>query len=118
MSASTTPTESPRSASATATLTVTDDLPTPPLPDATAYTLVSDPGRANGISFAWAPPRTRSCNWRRCASSITSSTTWTSLTPLTAETAAVTSLVIVSRIGQPGTVSQTPTVTAPAGLIA
>ena len=50
MSASTTPTFSPRPASAAARFTVTDDLPTPPLPEATAYTRVSDPGWANGIS--------------------------------------------------------------------
>ena len=37
-------------ASATARLTVTEDLPTPPLPLATPYTRVSDSGRAKGIS--------------------------------------------------------------------
>jgi hypothetical protein len=36
MSASTTPTESPLRAIAAARLTVTDDLPTPPFPEATA----------------------------------------------------------------------------------
>ena len=36
MSASSTPTVRPRAARAAARLTVTDDLPTPPLPDATA----------------------------------------------------------------------------------
>ena len=50
MSASTTPTDSPRAAIATARFTVTDDLPTPPLPEATQYTRVSEPGWANGIS--------------------------------------------------------------------
>ena len=36
---------------------MTDDLPTPPLPEAIAKTLVSEPGWANGISrWAW-PPR-------------------------------------------------------------
>ena len=44
MSASSTPTDSPRAAIAAARLTVTLDLPTPPLPDATAYTRVSEPG--------------------------------------------------------------------------
>ena len=38
MSASSTPTDRPREAIAAARLTVTDDFPTPPLPDATAYT--------------------------------------------------------------------------------
>ena len=50
MSASSTPTFWPEAASAAARLTVTDDLPTPPLPLATAYTWVSDDGWANGIS--------------------------------------------------------------------
>ena len=45
-----------------ARLTVTDDLPTPPLPEATAYTRVSEPGRANGISCSAGPPR--SCSRR------------------------------------------------------
>src|SRR5438094_930491 len=47
MSASSTPTDRPRAAMAAARLTVTLDLPTPPLPDATAYTRVSEPGGAN-----------------------------------------------------------------------
>ena len=56
MSASTTPTLSPCSAIASARLTVTEDLPTPPLPEAIAKTLVSEPGWANGISrCAWPP---------------------------------------------------------------
>ena len=38
------PTLSPRAAAATAKLTVTEDLPTPPLPDAIPKTLVSDSG--------------------------------------------------------------------------
>ena len=50
MSASTTPTFRPCLAIAMARLTVTDDLPTPPLPLAIAKTLVSEPGCANGIS--------------------------------------------------------------------
>ena len=52
MSASTTPTLRPCAASAAARLTVTEDLPTPPLPLATAYTRVSELGLANGISLA------------------------------------------------------------------
>ena len=50
MSASTTPTRRPWAAIAAARFTVTDDLPTPPLPEATAYTWVSESGLANGIS--------------------------------------------------------------------
>ena len=44
MSASSTPTVRPRAASATARFTVTDDLPTPPLPLA----IGEDPGRGAG----------------------------------------------------------------------
>src|SRR5829696_3246852 len=113
MSASTIPTDSPRAARDAARFTVTDDLPTPPLPEATAYTLVNEPGSANGMRGSAASPR----SWRRsavrCSSLITSSCTRTSLTPSTPRTAAVTSLVIRSRIGQPATVSQTATDTTP-----
>ncbi len=99
------PTARPRLASATARLTVSEDLPTPPLPDATAYTLVSEPGLANGISFsARAGPRSCSCSALRCSGLITSRSTRTPVTPSSGETAAVTSRVIVSRSGQPATV--------------
>lgn len=50
MSASTTPTLRPSAAIAAARFTVTEDLPTPPLPEATAYTRVSEPGLAKGTS--------------------------------------------------------------------
>ena len=55
MSASMTPTLCPAAASAAARFTVTEDLPTPPLPLATASTLVSDAGWANGITGSGAP---------------------------------------------------------------
>src|SRR5213595_3622627 len=55
MSASTTPTFRPRAARAAARLTVTLDLPTPPLPLATAYTRVLASGWANGITGSAAP---------------------------------------------------------------
>ena len=55
MSASTTPTFWPEAASAAARFTVTDDLPTPPLPLATAYTRVSEDGCENGISGSGPP---------------------------------------------------------------
>ena len=54
-----------------ARFTVTDDLPTPPLPLATAITRVSEPGWANGISLAGLPPRSVSCSPERCSSVIT-----------------------------------------------
>src|SRR5437764_11354478 len=118
MSASTTPTDSPRSAIATARLTVTDDLPTPPLPEATAYTRVSEPGWANGMTGSAASvPRTVLRSAARCSSLITSRTTWTEVTPGTADTAVVTRLVMVSRIGQPATVRYTSTRTAPSAPI-
>src|SRR3712207_2621201 len=105
MSASTTPTERPRFDSAAARLTVTDDLPTPPLPEATAYTRVSEPGWANGITGSGASvPRTVRRSSARCSSLITSRPTCTEVRPGTADTAWVTRLVIVSRIGQLATV--------------
>src|SRR5216683_3949668 len=113
MSASSRPTFWPAAASAAARLTVTDDLPTPPFPLATAYTLVSDEGLANGISRSALPPRSLPCSPRRCSSLITSSSTRTRDTPASTATAAVTSRVMVSRSGQPTTVSQTSTRTVP-----
>ena len=82
MSASSRPTFCPAAASATARFTVTDDLPTPPLPLATAYTLVSEPGLANGITRSGLPPRSLLCSSRRCSSLITSSSTRTAATPV------------------------------------
>src|SRR5689334_5794186 len=115
MSASTTPTFCPAAASAAARFTVTDDLPTPPLPLATAYTRVSEEGSANGTARSARPPRSRPCSSRRCSSLITSRCTSTPDTPGTAVTAAVTSLVMVSRSGQPATVRYTSTLTLPPG---
>ena len=77
MSASTTPTLRPSAAIAAARLTVTEDLPTPPLPEATAYTRVSEPGWANGISRSAAPPRSWVASSSRCSSLITSRSTST-----------------------------------------
>ena len=113
MSASTTPTFWPEAASAAARFTVTDDLPTPPLPLATAYTRVSEDGWANGISGSGRPPRSCVCSACRCSSLITSSWTRTADTPGSLPTAAVTSRVILSRSGQPATVSHTSTSTTP-----
>src|SRR5580700_957782 len=113
MSASTTPTFWPEAASAAARLTVTDDLPTPPFPLATAYTLVSEDGWANGICGSGRPPRSWVCRARRCSSLITSRSTRTEVTPGSLATAAVTSRVMVSRSGQPATVSHTWTRTTP-----
>src|SRR6478609_5626823 len=111
MSASTTPTRSPCCAIATARFAVTDDLPTPPLPDATANTFVSEVGLLNGITGS-APPRSRSVRAARCSGLITPSAIRTSATPSTVRTAAVTSWVMVSRSGQPAVVRSMPTVTS------
>src|ERR1035438_8888755 len=113
MSASTTPTFCPAAASATARLTVTEDLPTPPLPLATAYTRVSEDGWANGITGSALPPRSWVCAARRCSSLITSRSTRTEETPGSLVTAAVTSRMMVSRSGHPDTVSHTSTSTVP-----
>src|SRR5262249_38724996 len=91
------------------------DLPTPPLPLATANTRVRDDGSANGITRSVRPPRSLPCNSRRCSSLITSRCTATPDTPGTADTAAVTSLVMVSRSGQAATVRHTSTGTLPPG---
>ena len=113
MSASTMPTLSPCAAIASARLTVTDDLPTPPLPEAIAKTLVSEPGWANGISRCALPPLSSSLSPARCSAVITPSVRSTSVTPATARTAALTSRVMVSFSGQPATVSSTVTRTTP-----
>lgn len=117
MSASTTPTLRPSAAIAAARLTVTDDLPTPPLPEATAYTRVSEPGLAKGTSRSAVPPRRAFASSLRCSSLMTSRVTSTRVTPSTRETASVTRWVIVSRIGQPETVRYTVTATAPSAPI-
>ena len=75
MSASTTPTEWPRAARATARFVVTLDLPTPPLPDEISSGRVRDPGWANGIGrpsawpcgcpWAWAWPCPLPCSFVR-----------------------------------------------------
>src|SRR5919112_4560402 len=113
MSASTTPTDRPRAASDAARFTVTDDLPTPPLPDATQYTRVREPGWADGMTASGVPPRRFRFISLRCSSLMTSSSTRTAVIPGTRETASVTRLVIVSRMGQPATVRYTPTSATP-----
>src|SRR6478672_8171411 len=113
MSASTMPTLRPSAASARARLTVTDDLPTPPLPLAIAYTLVSEPAWANGISRSARPLLRISLRPARCSALITPRLRSTEVTPSTPVTAAVTSRLIVSLRGHPATVSSTWTATDP-----
>ncbi len=80
MSASTTPTEYPCWASATATLAVTLDLPTPPLPDEMSSGRVFEPFWANGMmrpsAWPWAgawPAVAAASPWRLLRSSSRSS---------------------------------------------
>ena len=98
---------------ASARLTVTEDLPTPPLPEAIANTLVSEPGWANWISRCALPSLRTSLSPARCSGVITPSVSSTSVTPGTARTAALTSRLIVSLSGQPATVRSTVTRTTP-----
>src|SRR4051812_3654307 len=125
-SASRTPTDLPRCASATARLVVTDDLPTPPLPDATSSTRVRDDASAKGM--------VRPCAWpcagcepavaagspcrpvrRACSSSgvITVNSTVTALWGSRPLIASVTRRSISARRGHPGTVSAISTPTDP-----
>ena len=83
---------------------MTLDFPTPPLPDATANTRVSEPGRANGMSRVGLSPRSRVCSSWRCSVLMTSSSTTTRVTPGRGPTAAVMSAVSVSFMGHPLTV--------------
>ena len=100
MSASSTPTDRPRAAIAAARLTVTVDFPTPPLPEATAYTRVSELGWANGMTGSRASPRNCLRSSVRCSSLITSSVTLTAPVPGTSATALATRSVISVFFGQ------------------
>ncbi|CAB4573506.1 unannotated protein [freshwater metagenome] len=104
-SASRIPTEKPRLRSAIARLTVTEDFPTPPLPEAMPITRVNESGLANGISFS-RPPRTIRFTSLRCSSVITPKSRSTLSIPSTVRAAAVTSCCNLSRIGQPAMVSR------------
>jgi hypothetical protein len=114
MSQSTTATRWPWAARATARLTVTDDLPTPPLPEATASTRVeeSSPQKVILRCCGWPPRSLLTIVWR-CSSVIAPSSTRTPVTPGSGATASVTSRFRRSFIGHPGMVRRTPTVTRP-----
>ena len=77
MSASRRPTTRPRWARATARLTVTDDLPTPPLPDDTARTRAVAGMSVDTARSSWALRRARSMRALRSAASISPMTTST-----------------------------------------
>ncbi len=121
-SASTTAVFLPRLARLTARLVVTDDLPTPPLPEATSSTRVFEDGSANGMArpsawpwAAWLPavaPGSPTICWRtaaRSSSVITSKVTRTESTSSRAWTASPTRRSISFFSGQPGTVRATST---------
>src|SRR5438094_7456421 len=108
-STSSTPTRWPSAARAQARFTVTLDLPTPPLPEATAITVVFPSVKNWGCSGR--PPRRLVTRAPRSSSDIVPRTTWTCSTPDSGATAAVTSVSMRSRRGQPSMVSRTVTVT-------
>ena len=82
-SASSRPTTRPRRASETARFTLTEDLPTPPLPEATASTLAVA-GMSVGTALSWALSRALAMSADRSEGSITPVLTSTSSTPGTA----------------------------------
>ena len=116
MSASRTPTDSPRAAIAAARLTVTLDFPTPPLPEATAYTRVREPGWANGMTGSRESPRSCLRSSVRCSSFITSSVTLTAPVPGTSATAWLTLSEISVFFGHAEVVRYTSTWTPPSAL--
>ena len=114
MSASSTPTVSPRAASAAARFTVTDDLPTPPLPLATASTRVVD-GTSVGPACSRALNRARCIAADFCSRVISPYSTFTAVTPGRPRTFDSTSWRICARSGHPAVVSATFTTTPPSG---
>ena len=112
MSASSTPTTLPVAASAAARLTVTELLPTPPLPLAIASTR-----HDSGTSVSGA--RSRACQRALSITSVRSSefisphTMRTSVTPGWTPMRVSTSRLMSARSGQPPIVSLMPTVTTP-----
>ena len=128
MSASTTPTEYPCWASATARFVVTLDLPTPPLPDEMSSGRVFEPFWANGMmrpsAWPWAgawPAVAAALPWRllrsssRSPSVITVNSRSIESTPSSAVAASDTRWRISFFSGQPGTVSAMSTPTTPSG---
>ena len=114
MSASSTPTVRPVAASAAARFTVTDDLPTPPLPEPTSTTLVV--GASEVSSGRWATFQRALAMAEDFSSwviSVQSRVTW--VTPGSEPTRARTSRWIWARSGQPAVVRAMVTTTSPSG---
>src|ERR1700722_18426560 len=112
MSASRIPTTRPREASATARFTVTDDLPTPPLPDAMASTRVEAAIAVSGASSR-AFQRARAITVARASASMAATCTSTVRTQSRDRTWFTTSRSIWLRSGQEAMVNATSTMTSP-----
>src|SRR4029079_16035357 len=98
------PTLAPRRESAAARFVLTVDLPTPPLPAATAMMFLT-PGR-RGFHGWFGLPHSLAPSW-----------TSTAVTPGTAPTAPFTDLVMTSFDGQAGVVRSSATVTLPPSIV-
>src|SRR5215471_11095037 len=112
MSASSTPTLRPCDDIAAARLTVSDDLPTPPLPEATAITRVVGSSWI-ALSSSGRPPRSFEVSAARSSGVITSKSSRTEPTPARPPTSFATWSWNDERSGQPATVSAILTVTSP-----
>ena len=112
MSASRIPTVSPREARATARFTVTEDLPTPPFPDATASTRAVGGTSVSGASSR-AFQRTRAMTAARSSASMAAMRTSTERVHSSASSWPTTSRSIWLRNGQEATVRATSTTTSP-----
>ena len=97
---------------AAARLAESVDLPTPPLPLATAITRVS---RSSWMPFVRSvtEPRSRAVSALRSSGVITPNSSETRCTPSTGASACATCCSKLERSGQPATVSAIPTVTSP-----
>ena len=113
MSASRSPTTRPRRARATARLTVTDDLPTPPLPDDTARTRAVAGMSVDRARSSWALRRARSMSALRSAASISPMTTSTGARRGGSPPGSRRRVWSWVRRGQPATVRATSTSTRP-----
>ena len=98
-----------------AVFTVTEDFPTPPLPDEIPSTRVGEPGRANGLDLSLAARSPRRCRRRpaRSSSLIGVSPTSMSRTPGSASRAPLTRRSSSSRPGWAATGSASVTLTRP-----
>ena len=113
MSASMTPTANPRSASAAARLAVTEDFPTPPLPDAIASTRAPG-GTRLGPAVDWACLRATAMAAAFCSASISTQSIDAEVTPGRPSMRVRISRLSWALRGQPAVVRATTTTAAPA----